>query len=212
MHEDYGGAALTIVSSLQRGGAIINLSALTPSDVDFEMMARRLARMPRWCGEVAPGDIHPISVAQHSVMGAEALDQHYGDRRLSAAFLLHDAHEYLIGDIVTPAMNLMDICNQVGEAKRRLDCVIFAAGNMPGDWPRLYPTDTRRVTAMDRQMALFEAAALFGPSSRKHMPAPPRDTPKPIEAIRGWGPEKAHGRFVQRLRDYCGIDLGRASL
>lgn len=206
----------------------MDLANIQASDIDFVEMADRLSRLPRWCGRVAAGDMHPISIAQHSVMGAEALRARFGCNRIAAAFLLHDAHEYLIGDIVTPtaqliaaSANLSDAYLVLGEtdhivrdaitrAKRTIDTAIFAAAGMP-DWLDLFRLDQKTVAAMDRQMMLVEGVALFGPAAAKHLPAPPRGTTLPKEAVRGWGPEKARERFVARLNDYLGLDVRRSA-
>ncbi len=58
-----------------------------------------LARIPRFTGHIAAG---PYSVAQHSVLGADALFRESKNSLLAAAFLLHDAHEAYLGDIATP--------------------------------------------------------------------------------------------------------------
>lgn len=73
---------------------------LTPSaaDVDFVRdVAPALARLPRFGGHAGP-----YSVAQHCVLGADAMLEETGRTDYALAFLLHDAHEAYIGDMTTP--------------------------------------------------------------------------------------------------------------
>lgn len=207
------------VPAFRPDGTVMDLVNLSPEDIDFAEMADRLSRIPRWCGRVAPGEVHPITIAQHSVMGAEALQARFGDKRLSGAFLLHDGHEYLIGDIITPTARLIAesagpdhrtiVSEAVACAKRTIDRAIFTAAGMP-DWLDLYVLDQKRVAAMDRQMMLAEGVALFGAGAAKHLPQVPKGTTLPKEVMQGWGPEKARERFRTRLWDYLGIELRRA--
>ncbi|MBX9876359.1 MAG: hypothetical protein K2X84_15970, partial [Beijerinckiaceae bacterium] len=69
-------------------------------DVDFEVaMPEALARIARYTGHVRAGI---YSVAQHSVLGADAVWRDTRDRKAAACFLLHDGHEYVLGDKATP--------------------------------------------------------------------------------------------------------------
>lgn len=81
-------------------GIAFDLLEPTPEMVNFEVdIAESLARIARFNGHIRSG---AYSVAQHSVMGADALFRETGDTHLAGAFLLHDAHEAYIGDIATP--------------------------------------------------------------------------------------------------------------
>ena len=80
------------------------LDLLDPSPIDVELsdIAHGLARVARWNGQTK-GD-YAFSVAQHSVLVLEiasAMDPEIDDKgRLYA--LLHDAPEYVMGDIISP--------------------------------------------------------------------------------------------------------------
>ena len=80
------------------------LDLLDPSalDIEIEDIAHGLARVARWNGQTT-GD-HPFSVAQHSVVVEEiaAHLQRGLDPRWRLAALLHDAPEYVIGDMISP--------------------------------------------------------------------------------------------------------------
>src|SRR3982074_1698639 len=80
------------------------LDLLDPSPLDIEIadIAHGLARVARWNGQTKGA--HIFSVAQHTLL-VEAIARHrLGplDQRLGLALLLHDAPEYVIGDMITP--------------------------------------------------------------------------------------------------------------
>ncbi|RVA00516.1 HD family hydrolase, partial [Mesorhizobium sp. M7A.F.Ca.CA.002.05.1.1] len=85
------------------------LDLLDPSPLDIEIsdIAHGLARVARWNGQTS-GE-HAFSVAQHSLL-VEALfrdlvPEASADARLAA--LLHDAPEYVIGDMISPFKSVM---------------------------------------------------------------------------------------------------------
>src|SRR5436309_9295481 len=85
------------------------LDLLDPSPLDIEVsdIAHGLARVARWNGQTS-GE-HAFSVAQHSLL-VEALfcdlvPEASADARLAA--LLHDAPEYVIGDMISPFKSVM---------------------------------------------------------------------------------------------------------
>lgn len=67
----------------------------------FTVIAPSLARIPRFLGHT----VEPYSVAQHSVICAEAAESETGDLELAAFCLLHDAHEAYVGDITSPVVD-----------------------------------------------------------------------------------------------------------
>src|SRR5262245_37566677 len=79
------------------------LDLLDPSalDIEIEDIAHGLARVARWNGQTAGA--HIFSVAQHSLL-VETLARASArlDRRHRRAVLLHDAPEYVIGDMISP--------------------------------------------------------------------------------------------------------------
>ena len=90
-------------------GRRLNLLDPSPLDIEIEDIAQGLSKVARWNGQTH-GD-HAFSVAQHSLLVLELLDQGQGPLpqgvRLGA--LLHDAAEYVIGDLISPfkrAINL----------------------------------------------------------------------------------------------------------
>jgi 5'-deoxynucleotidase YfbR-like HD superfamily hydrolase len=83
-------------------GRRLDLLDPKPEDIEIEDIAHGLARVARWNGQTV-GD-HAFSVAQHSVLVAAivaAIEPDFNARQLCAA-LLHDAPEYVIGDLISP--------------------------------------------------------------------------------------------------------------
>ena len=88
-------------------GLAIDLAEPDLSMIDIEKdIAGPLSRLVRFGGHRAevPGEAlpHPYVVAQHCVVGADALLEETGDVATAVAFLVHDGHEGLIGDQTTP--------------------------------------------------------------------------------------------------------------
>src|SRR5690606_8084626 len=153
------------------------LDILDPSPLDVELMdiAHGLARVARWNGQTQ-GDF-PFSVAQHSVLVLEsfrALNPAADDRAQLYA-LLHDAPEYVMGDIISPFKAAMG--GNYKQVEGRLLAAVhlrFALGAVP-------PTAlTRRIKRADREAAYVEAVHLAGfePEEARVLAAgPPRVPP-----------------------------------
>ena len=83
-------------------GRRLNLLDPSPLDIEIDDIACGLARVARWNGQTK-GD-WAFSVAQHSVL-VERLAVRFKpdlDRKWRLAALLHDAPEYVIGDLISP--------------------------------------------------------------------------------------------------------------
>src|SRR5947208_13538530 len=84
------------------------LDLLDPSalDVEIEDIAHGLARVARWNGQTSGQ--HIFSVAQHTLLVEAIAGRRTSlDRRARLAILLHDAPEYVIGDMITPFKSVM---------------------------------------------------------------------------------------------------------
>lgn len=90
------------VASFRADGSTVDLVAPHPGEVCVYKMASALSRINRFNGVPEAGG---YSVAQHSVMGTEALLNERADSMLAALFLFHDGHEYLLGDWTRPAQD-----------------------------------------------------------------------------------------------------------
>jgi 5'-deoxynucleotidase YfbR-like HD superfamily hydrolase len=83
-------------------GRRLNLLDPSPLDIEIEDIAVGLARVARWNGQTS-GD-WALSVAQHSLLVERLLPEFRNDVPASWRLLalLHDAPEYVIGDLITP--------------------------------------------------------------------------------------------------------------
>lgn len=175
------------------------LDLLNPSPVDIELsdIAHGLARVARWNGQTR-GD-YPFSVAQHSVlvMTLFAATRAEGAQDALLYALLHDAPEYVMGDIISPfkaAMggNYKDVETRLLEAVH----IRFALAPKP-------PTQlARAIKKADREAAYYEAVELAGfePGEARRLFGEPAiaafDVEGFAEVIRPWPTQEAHDRFL----------------
>src|SRR5579862_9311111 len=83
-------------------GRRLDLIDPSPLDIEIADIAHGLARVARWNGQTRGSEI--FSVAQHSLLVEaifSALDA-AAPRQMRLAALLHDAPEYVIGDMISP--------------------------------------------------------------------------------------------------------------
>ena len=83
-------------------GRRLDLLDPTPVDIEIEDIAHGLSRVSRWNGQTT-GD-HPFSVAAHSVFVEQIVGALEPGAGASVRLLarLHDAPEYVIGDLISP--------------------------------------------------------------------------------------------------------------
>jgi hypothetical protein len=151
----------------------VPLALVNPSirQIDIETVATVLARISRFGGHTEDG---AYSVAQHSREGAYAILRDTGRRDWAAAFLLHDAHEFAMGDIATPITDAIEHRIQaaggavaaeafrgaVRSLKADLDAVIYRAAGL--SWP-LHAETVRVVKDYDVRMCRTERDARLAP-------------------------------------------------
>ncbi len=138
-------------------GRRLDLLDPSPVDIEIEDIAHGLARVARWNGQTI-GD-HPMSVAQHSVVVEEIL-AHVSpgiEARWRLAALLHDAPEYVIGDMISPFKAALGLDYRAFE--ERLESAIHIRFGLPARTPA--PVKTR-IKQADRACAYFEATQLAG--------------------------------------------------
>ena len=96
-------------------GRRLDLLDPSPLDVEIEDIAHGLARVARWNGQTKGPNIY--SVAQHSLLVEVIAHQSTRlDRKRRLAVLLHDAPEYVIGDMITP---FKAVIGEIGRASCR---------------------------------------------------------------------------------------------
>ncbi len=180
------------------------LDLLDPSPLDVELadIAHGLARVARWNGQTK-GE-HIFSVAQHSVL-VEAIAGHVAPEltaQMRLIALLHDAPEYVIGDIISPFKAA------VGESyktvEERLQGAIHLRFGLPARTPAPLKATIKRA---DRIAAFLEATTLAGFGREEALkyfgkPEPlPRETLAQLEPV---GAQAAEERFLARFAALSG--------
>ncbi len=138
-------------------GRRLDLLDPSPLDIEIEDIAHGLARVARWNGQTKGR--HAFSVAEHSVL-VEALTSHFDpklDRRWRLVALLHDAPEYVVGDMISPFKAALGIDYKAFEAK--LMAAIQVRYSIPADLPKKIETLIKRA---DKASAYLEATQLAG--------------------------------------------------
>jgi uncharacterized protein len=138
-------------------GRRLDLLDPSPLDIELEDIAHGLARVARWNGQTKGA--HIFSVAQHSLL-VEALARTKApglDRRARLALLLHDAPEYVVGDMISPFKAV--IGDSYKAVEKRLLAAIHVRFGLP---PKLPETITALIKSADHAAAFLEATLLAG--------------------------------------------------
>ena len=137
-------------------GRRLDLLDPTPVDVEIEDIAHGLAFVARWNGQTR-GD-WPYSVAEHSLLVEEAYRRQGGhDPRWQLAALLHDAPEYVIGDMISPFKAALGLNYRTFE--HRLEAAIHIRFGLPVHIPDEIKA---LIKQSDRASAHYEAVQLAG--------------------------------------------------
>jgi uncharacterized protein len=176
-------------------GRRLDLLDPSPLDIEIEDIAHGLARVARWNGQTH-GE-NAFSVAQHSILVEQLVGElrPKGPRPLRLAALLHDAAEYVIGDLISPFKAAVGIDYKALE--KRLAGAIHVRFGLPAE---LAAEDVALIKRADKMSAYFEATQLAGftiPEARKFFgiprgASPPRLNPLPAT--------EAQALYLERFR------------
>ena len=126
-------------------------------DIEIEDIAHGLARVARWNGQTSGK--HAFSVAEHSLLveriGGELEPKLGADFRLAA--LIHDAPEYVVGDLISPFKAALSLDYRAFEAK-----LLAAIHVRFGLAPELPAKVTKLIKRADKMAAYYEATGLAG--------------------------------------------------
>lgn len=178
-------------------GRRLDLLDPSPLDVEIEDIALGLSRVARWNGQTT-GD-WPYSVAEHSLL-VEQICRQLNPKLSRAALLvalLHDAPEYVIGDLISPFKAV------VGGDYKALEKRLFDACLLRFD---LMKAATQSLMALikraDQASAYFEAVGLAGfsePEARKIF-KPPRGLAMAPPDMTPRAPAEGEQAFLSRFR------------
>ena len=179
-------------------GRRLDLLDPSPLDVEMEDIAHGLARVARWNGQTS-GE-HIFSVAQH-VLLVEALARAKVprlDARGRLATLLHDAPEYVVGDMISPFKAV------IGDSYKAVEKRLLGAIHLRFGLPARLPEDlTALIKTADRNAAWLEATKLAGfeeEEARKFFGPPPKYSAALIrDYLTPWPADTAESRLMERV-------------
>ena len=177
------------------------LDLLDPSPLDIEIadIAHGLARVARWNGQTSGA--HIFSVAQHTLLVEAVMRaQNPGlDARVRLAALLHDAPEYVIGDMISPFKAVLG--GDYKTVEERLLSAIHVRFGLPA---LLSPEIESQIKAADRGAAYLEATELagFAPTEARRLFGRDPDLPAATrqDYLTPWSAAKAEKRFLARFK------------
>lgn len=181
-------------------GRRLDLLDPSPLDIELEDIAHGLARVARWNGQTS-GDA-AFSVAQHSLL----VDDIAGRLKpgLTAtehlAAVLHDAAEYVIGDLITPFKSAVGPDYKILE--KRLMTAIRLRFGLPARESEALETLIKRA---DRIAAYLEATQLAGFSAGEARRLFGHSKRFDDIALIAWPPAKAKRCFLERCGRYAEI-------
>jgi len=180
-------------------GRRLDLLDPSPLDIEIEDIAHGLARVARWNGQTHGA--HIFSVAQHTLL-VEAVMREANpriDTRTRLMALLHDAPEYVIGDMISPFKAV------IGGSYKQVEKRLLGAIHIRFGLPAITPIDTeRQIKAADMGAAYLEATRLAGFSEAESRRLFGRDPKLPAAIERDyltpWPAGRAEKRFATRFK------------
>lgn len=178
-------------------GRRLDLTDPSPLDVEIADIAHGLARVARWNGQTSGA--HAFSVAQHTLLVDDIAAVTAPDLGATGrlALLLHDAPEYVIGDLISPFKALLG--GEYRAVEQRLLAAIHRRFGLPVPLPAKL---TATIKAADRVAAYFEATRLAGFSEAEGLRYFGR--PGGIDGgsldLEPWPAPTAERRFLRRFR------------
>jgi len=179
-------------------GRRLDLLDPSPLDVEIEDIAHGLARVARWNGQTSGTYI--FSVAQHTLL-VEAIARARSprlDRKRRLAILLHDAPEYVIGDMISPFKAV------IGDSYKSVEARLLAAIHIRFGLEVKRTEDLNRLLkASDMGAAYLEATTLagFAEEEAKRFFGPPPKLSSALERdyLTPWSAKVAETRLRERL-------------
>jgi 5'-deoxynucleotidase YfbR-like HD superfamily hydrolase len=152
-------------------GRRLDLLEPSPLDIEIQDIAHGLARVARWNGQTKGP--HAFSVAQHCVL-VERLTAELNPnltRQVRLMALLHDAPEYVVGDLISPFKAAIGV--NYKDLELKLQAAIHIRFGLPAKVPANLAALFKKA---DRLSAFYEATQLAGfedKEARRLFGAPP---------------------------------------
>ena len=179
-------------------GRRLDLLDPAPLDIEIHDIAHGLAFVARWNGQTS-GDF-PYSVAEHSLLVTDlcaALSPDWPAKWRLAA-LLHDAPEYVIGDMISPVKAAVGPGYQMLE--KRLSAAIHLRFGLPAELPVRVKQLIKRA---DRVSAWLEATRIagFATDEANRLFGPPRQIDVARFTVQLRPPAEAKAAFLERFEE-----------
>ena len=179
-------------------GRRLDLLDPSPLDVEAADIAHGLARVARWNGQTEGA--HIFSVAQHTLLVDAVARARWPrlDRRARLEILLHDAPEYVIGDMISPFKAV------IGGAYKVVEALLLGAIHLRFGLAAKYTDEVARmIKTADRGAAYLEATRLagFSASEAQRFFGPPPKLSQAVERdyLTPWPAGTAEKRFLERF-------------
>jgi len=138
-------------------GRRLDLLDPTPLDIEIEDIAHGLSFVARWNGQT--NGKFPYSVAEHSLLVEQIFSKSFKklEKKWCLAALLHDAPEYVIGDMISP------VKSTIGIGYQSLENRLTAAINLRFGLPTKIPDNIKKqIKKADKISAWIEAIQIAG--------------------------------------------------
>jgi uncharacterized protein len=177
------------------------LDLLDPSPLDIEIadIAHGLARVARWNGQTSGA--HIFSVAQHTLLVEAVMVEQAPriDPKARLAALLHDAPEYVIGDMISPFKAVLG--GDYKQVEKRLLAAIHIRFGLPS---LLISEIEHQIKDADRGAAYLEATQLagFAQAEAKRLFGRDPGLPRAIreDYLTPWTAARAEKQFLARFK------------
>ena len=192
-------------------GRRLDLLDPSPLDIEIEDIAHGLARVARWNGQTYGA--HIFSVAQHTLLVEAVLREQLprADHRVRLATLLHDAPEYVVGDMISPFKAV------IGGSYKAVERRLLAAIHIRFGLPVTLPAElTAQIKAADAGAAYLEATRLAGfqqAEARRFFGRGPKiAADAEADYLTPWPAGKAEKRFLARFKALSAFAAASAAL
>lgn len=179
-------------------GRRLDLLDPAPLDIEIEDIAHGLSFVARWNGQTI-GD-YPYSVAEHSVFVEELFTRLNPriDHKWRLAALLHDAPEYVIGDMISPVKAAVG--PDYGVLDDRLTAAIHLRFGLPAKIPNVIKKQIKRADILSAWLEAVQIAGFSTEEADKLFGKPVlSDLPK--RTLRPHAPKEVRGRFLELFSD-----------
>ena len=195
-------------------GRRLDLLQPSPDDIDIADIAHGLARVARWNGQTLGR--HALSVAQHCLIveqiARDTAPAGIWPRAHALAALLHDAPEYVVGDLISPFKAAIGLDYKAFE--QRLLEAVHARFGLPARAPEAIVQHIKRA---DRIAAFVEATRLAGFSAAEaslYFAAPDALSPalrQTLDALEAWSTQAAQQSYLARFHALMNSGTGTST-